>query len=552
MRGALRSLVAALVLATGYTLAAQVTDDRLVRAGDEPHNWLTYSGTYGGQRYSLLRQIDSTNVVNLDLKWILQTQVFGSWEATPLVVDGVMYLTQRPNDVVALDARTGRIFWIYKYTGSTDYKVCCGANNRGLAIRGDTLFMGTLDAHLVALDARNGRVVWNVNVAEAAHGYSVSLAPLVVKDKVIIGVGGGEYGIRGFLAAYDAASGKEVWRFNTIPAPGEPGSDTWSGDAWKNGGGSIWVTGSYDPALNLTYWGTGNPGPDFNPAQRPGDNLYTNAVLALDADTGKLRWHFQFTPNDRYDWDSTQVPVLVDAIWRGAPAKLLMLANRNGFFYVFDRVTGTFLLGKPFIKVNWASGLDEHGRPIQTPQPPGATTWPGQQGGTNWYSPSYSPRTGLFYISAWEDVGGVYRSQAMEYQSGRNFMGGGYRATPPVPDAAVPPNIRRGPINTWTDAAGHGAVVAIDPATGERKWTFPMYDLTDSGILTTASDLLFTGGREGYFQALDARTGALLWKSSLGSAQIFSAPITYQVDGTQFVSIICGNVLAAYALRESR
>ncbi|HEU4937239.1 MAG TPA: PQQ-binding-like beta-propeller repeat protein, partial [Vicinamibacterales bacterium] len=238
---------------------------------------------------------------SLELKWLLQNQVAGPWESVPLVVDGIMYLTQRPNDVVALDAKTGRIFWIYKYVGATDYKVCCGANNRGLAMLGNTLFMGTLDAHLVAIDARTGRPLWNVAVAEFARGYSVTLAPLAVKDKVIVGVGGGEYGIRGFIAAYDAANGKEVWRFNTIPAPGEPGSDTWSSEAWRTGGGSLWVTGTYDPALNLTYWGVGNPGPDFNPAQRPGDNLYTDSVVALNADSGKLQWHFQFMLNDRYD-----------------------------------------------------------------------------------------------------------------------------------------------------------------------------------------------------------------------------------------------------------
>jgi alcohol dehydrogenase (cytochrome c) len=562
-------LVAALVVAAAYSLAAQVTNDRLLRATTEPQNWLMYSGAYAGQRYSQLRQINIGNVKTLEMKWILQAQVPGSWESSPLVVDGVMYLTQRPNDVVALDAKTGRIFWVYKHAVSPDYKVCCGANNRGLAILDDTLFMGTLDAHLVAIDARSGRAKWNVNVGEFMQGYSVSLAPLVIKDKVVIGVGGGEYGIRGFIAAYDAATGKEAWRFYTVPAPGEPGSETWNSgapssgapgseassgapnkDGWKNGGGSVWVTGSYDPALNLTYWGIGNPGPDFNPAQRPGDNLYTDSVVALDADTGKLRWHFQFTPNDRYDWDSTQVPVLVDAAWQGAPAKLLMLANRNGFFYVLDRTTGRFLLGKPFIKVNWASGVDERGRPIETPQPPGAPVSPGQQGGTNWYSPSYSPRTGLFYIPAWEDVSGVFTTEPAEYRLGRTFMGGNYRATRPVPDAAVAPNIRRDPINTWTNAVGHGSVIAIDPATGARKWTFSMYDLTDSGILTTASDVLFTGGREGYFQALDARTGDLLWKSSLGSMQIYSAPITYEVDGKQFVTIICGNVLAAYALRD--
>jgi alcohol dehydrogenase (cytochrome c) len=545
-----RCLLPVLLAAVSVGLGAQVTPDRLLRAANEPQNWLTYSGDYTGQRHSRLSQITPANVRNLEMKWIFQNQVFGSWESSPIVLDGVMYLTQRPNDVVAIDARTGRIFWIYKHAGPSEVKVCCGANNRGLAILGHTLFMGTLDAQLVALDTRTGRPLWKTKVAEFSHGYSLSHAPLVVQDKVIVGVGGGEYGIRGFIAAYDAATGKEAWRFNTVPAPGEPGSDTWSGDAWKSGGGSIWVTGTYDPALNLTYWGTGNPGPDFNPAQRPGDNLYTDSVVALDASTGKLTWHFQFTPADRYDWDSTQVPVLVDAQWRGSPAKLLLLANRNGFFYVLDRVTGKFLLGKPFVKQNWASGLDETGRPIQTPQPPGATTWPGQQGGTNWFSPSYSPRTGLFYVSTWENFGGIYRSQESEYKPGSNFMGGGFRATAPAPNAPVPPNIRRGPINTWTDAAAHGAVAAIDPATGDRKWTFPMYDLTDAGILTTASDLLFTGGREGYFQALDARTGTLLWKANLGSTQIVSAPITYQVDGKQFVSVIAGNVMVAFGLKE--
>jgi len=541
-------VIAILVFLTA--LVGQITPERLIRAADEPRNWLTYSGTYSGQRYSTLAQIDRSNVKSLELKWLLQNQVAGPWESVPLVVDGIMYLTQRPNDVVALDAKTGRIFWIYKYPGATDYKVCCGANNRGLAMLGNTLFMGTLDAHLVAIDARTGRPLWNVAVAEFARGYSVTLAPLAVKDKVIVGVGGGEYGIRGFIAAYDAANGKEVWRFNTIPAPGEPGSDTWSGDAWKNGGGSLWVTGTYDPALNLTYWGVGNPGPDFNPAQRPGDNLYTDSVVALNADSGKLQWHFQFTPNDRYDWDSTQVPVLVDTTWKGVPAKLLMLANRNGFFYVLDRASGKFLFGKPFIKVNWASGLDTNGRPIQTPQPPGSATWPGQQGGTSWYSPSYSPRTGLFYIPTWEEVSGVFTSQPAQYQPGQLYWGGNFRTTRPAPDAPTAPNIRRGPINNWTDEPSHGAVVALDPHTGERKWTFPMYDLTDAGILTTASDLVFTGGREGYFQALDARSGELLWKASLGSAQIMMGPITYEVEGKQYVSVICGNVMATFGLRE--
>ena len=552
MTAMFRLLVVVLVAlaAAGYGLSAQVSSDRIARAADEPANWLTYSGSYSGQRYSPLRQIDASNVKNLEFKWMLQNQVFGSWESSPLVVDGIMYLTQRPNDVMAVDARTGRIFWTYKHVVPADYKICCGANNRGLAIHGHTLFMGTLDAHLVAIDARNGRVIWNTTVAEKTDGYSLSLAPLVVKDKVIVGVGGGEYGIRGFIAAYDVASGNELWRFYTIPAPGEPGAETWGGDSWKTGGGSIWVTGTYDPSLNLTYWGVGNPGPDFNPAQRPGDNLYTNSVVALDADTGRLKWHFQFTPNDAYDWDAIQVPVLADATWRGAPAKLLMAANRNGFFYVLDRVTGKFLVGKPFIKVNWASGLDANGRPIQTPQPAGEPTYPGQQGGTNWWSPAYSPRTGLFYVGAWENVSGVFSSQPATYKPGGGFMGGNFRATRPTPDSAVSPNIGRPPINTWTDAMSHGELIAIDPATGDRKWTFRMYDLTESGVMTTASDLVFTGGRDGFLMALDARTGELLWKVNLSSAQMRSAPITYMADGHQYISYISGNVLMTFGLRQ--
>jgi alcohol dehydrogenase (cytochrome c) len=539
----------ALVTVATYRLDAQITYERILRAAEEPHNWLTYSGGYSGNRYSLLQQINPTNVANLEQKWVFQGNVLGAWQSTPLVVDGIMYVTQRPNDVVALDAKTGRAFWIYRHNTPPDQKACCGSNNRGVAMLGDTLFMGTLDARLIALDARTGRRLWEIEVADYKTGYSLTLAPLIIKDKVIVGVGGGELGIRGFLVAYDARTGKEAWRFNTIPGPGEPGHETWENDAWKTGGGPIWLTGSYDPILNLSYWGVGNPGPDWNPAQRPGDNLFTDSVIAIDPDTGRLRWHFQFTPNDPYDYDSVQIPVLVDANWNGIPAKLMLWANRNGYFYALDRETGKFLLGKPFVKVNWSSGLDERGRPIQTPQPPGAATWPGNQGATNWYSPSYSPRTGLFYVSAWENYATIYRRQQAEYQAGRNFLGGGFTVLTPVPGAPGAPTLRRGPINNWTEAVGTGAVLAIDPNTGDQKWRFEMTDVTDSGILTTASELLFTGGREGYFQALNARTGQLLWKANLGG-QIVAGPITYQVDGRQYVSTISGNNLVAFALRD--
>jgi alcohol dehydrogenase (cytochrome c) len=552
-------LLFGLAALVSYRVQAQVGSDRLPNAAKEPRNWLMYSGNYFSTRHSLLSQITPANAKNLELKWMYQAAVAGNWQTSPLVVDAVMYFTQRPNDVVALDAKTGRVFWIYRHTLAPNQIVCCGANNRGLAILGDTLFMGTLDAHLVAIDARSGRPLWNTRVADSKAGYSLTLAPLVVKDKVIVGVGGGEYGIRGFVAAYEARTGKEVWRFSTIPGPGEAGFETWApcppktetfcdSEAWKHGGGSIWVTGSFDPELNLTYWGVGNAGPDWNADQRPGDNLYTDSVVALDADTGRLKWHYQFTPHDPYDYDSVQIPVLADLNWNGAPLKAMLWANRNGNFYVLDRATGQFLLGRPFVKVNWMSTFDERGRPIQTPQPPGMPTWPGNQGGTNWYSPSYSPRTGFFYVSAWENYATIFGGTPVHYQEGRNFGGGANRPYVAVPGAPSP-GLRRGPINNWTEAAATGAVLALDAKTGELKWKFEMTDVTDSGILTTASDLLFTGGREGYFQALDARTGALLWKASLG-AQIVNGPITYEVDGKQYVATISGLSLCVFALRE--
>jgi alcohol dehydrogenase (cytochrome c) len=537
------------VVLASWSLQAQVSYERIRRAAAEPENWLTYNGAYDSQRHSRLTQITPANVARLEHKWTLQNQVFGAWQSNPIVVDGIMYVTQRPNDVMAVDARTGRVFWRYRYTPSDSARVCCGANNRGVAILGDTLFMGTLDARLIAIDARNGRPIWNIAVADVGLAYSITLAPLVIKDKVIVGVGGAEFGIRGFIAAFDAATGREAWRFYTIPGPGEPGHDTWTGDSWKSGGGSIWVTGSYDPDMNLTYWGVGNPGPDWNPDQRPGDNLYSDSVVALDADTGALRWHFQFTPNDAYDYDAVQVPVLADITWQGKPAKVMLWANRNGFFYVLDRATGKFLLGKPFVKVNWASGLDENGRPVQTPQPPGAPTWPGNQGGTNWYPPSFSPRTGLFYFSAWENYATIYRKEHAEYKPGQLFTGGGFTVRTPVPGAPAIGIGRSTPINNWTDEVGNGAIIAVDPLTGEHRWNFRQFDVTDGGMLTTASDLLFTGGREGYFFALDARDGQLLWKANLG-AQIVMAPVTYMVGGRQYVSVISGHTLVTYALRD--
>jgi alcohol dehydrogenase (cytochrome c) len=533
----------ALLLAAG-SLAAQVSFDRLVRADREPQNWLTYSGSLASQRYSPLNQIAADNVKNLEQAWIFQARTTEKFEVSPLVVDGVMYLVQPPNDIVALDAASGRIFWIYSYNPSPQARLCCGRVNRGVAILGDTLFMGTIDAHVVAIDAKNGHPLWNTPVADPEAGYAITHAPLVVKDKVLVGTAGGEYGIRGFIAAYDVHTGKEAWRFYTIPGPGEPGHETWKGDSWKQGGGSVWVTGSYDPDLNLTYWGVGNPGPDWNADQRPGDNLYTDSVVALDADTGKLKWHFQFTPHDDFDFDAVQVPVLADIDWKGAPRKVMLWANRNGFEYVLDRTNGQFLRGHPFAKQTWATGLDERGRPMRAPgmipTPEGKKIYPGNQGSTNWFSPSYSPRTGLFYIPTWDNYYSVYVKENVEFSQGRLYTG-------PLPKSPVP-LIRPPQIETHKEEDGYGAVRAIDPHTGERKWEFKMTDVIDSGLLTTASDLLFTGGREGYFMALNARDGKLLWKSVVG-AQVAAVPISYSVTGRQYVAVAAGSVLFVYALR---
>jgi alcohol dehydrogenase (cytochrome c) len=527
--------------------AGQVSFDRLLNAEKEPQNWLTYSGTMKSQRHSLLTQITPANVRNLELQWVFQARSLEKFEATPLVVNGVMYTVQAPNDIVALDALTGRVYWIYSYNPSPKSRPCCGRINRGVAILGDTLYMGTIDASLVAVDARNGKPLWKTEVAKPESGYALAHAPLIVKDKVIVGVAGGEYGIRGFVAAYDARTGKEAWRFYTVPGPGEPGNETWGGDSWKRGGGSVWVTGSYDPESNLTYWGIGNPGPDWNGDPRPGDNLYTDSVIALDADSGKLKWHYQFSPHDEFDYDAVQIPVLADMQWKGASRKVMMWANRNGFFYVLDRNSGEFLMGKPFVEVNWASGFDEKGRPMRVPGKvatvEGTLIFPGNQGGTNWYSPSFSPRTGLFYIPTWANYSSVYvkSKTTPEYIEGLQYAGGTARSPVPM--------VRSSRMNVRMEEDGYGAIRAIDPHTGDRKWEFKMAEFTEAGVLTTASDVLFGGGREGYFFALDARNGELLWKAALGGT-VAAGPITYSVNGRQYVAVSAGNSLFTFALRQ--
>ena len=514
-----------------------ITFDRLLHPDAEPQNWLSYSRSLDGQRYSPLSQITPANVKNLELQWVWQARSLEKFESTPIVVDGILYTIQAPNDVVALDASTGRVFWTFPYTPAPEARPCCGRVNRGLAILGDTLYMGTLDAHLIAIDAKSGKLLWNTTMANAADRYVITHAPLVVKDKIIVGTAGGDNPTRGSIAAFDAKTGAELWRFYTIPGPGEPGHETWAGDSWKTGGAALWNIGAYDPASNLTYWGIGNPAPDTNGDARLGDNLYSDCVVALDADTGELKWYYQFTPHDEFDYDSTQVPVLADIQYQGRPRKVMLWANRNGLWYVLDRATGEFLLGKPFTKVTWMTGFDERGRPMRVPLSTDNANptliMPHTLGGTNWYPPSYSPHTGLFYIPGWENSG--------ERVVKNNGFGRSLGNTP-MAQVNLQPNYK-------TEQEGYGVVRAFDPKTGEKKWEYKMNDITWAGILTTASDLLFSGGREGYFYALDARTGDLLWKASLGG-QVNSAPMSYSVNGRQYISVNAGTAMFVYALRQ--
>jgi alcohol dehydrogenase (cytochrome c) len=518
---------------------AQVTTvpfERLLKSNQEPNNWLTYGGSLTSQRHSALTQITPQNVRDLELKWVFQSRSLEKHEVTPLVVDGVMYTIQSPNDVIALDAATGKTIWTYMHKPDPAARNCCGRLTRGLAILGDKLFLATLDARMIAIDAKTGKEIWNTEAADPKQGYAFTHAPLVVKDKVIAGIAGGEYGVRGFIAAWDVNTGKEVWRFNTVPGPGETGHETWSGDSWMHGGAPIWVTGSYDADLNLTYWGTGNPGPDWDGAARLGDNLYSCSVIALNPDTGKLQWYYQFSPHNEFDWDSTQTPVLADIEWQGRTRKVMLWANRNGYFYVIDRITGEFMKGQPFVKTNWTTGFDPKGRPIPAPgivpTKEGTLVYPGNQGGTNWYPPSYSPTTGLFYIPTWENSSTTYikGEEPPEFHEGQTFAG-----LFPRPGA-------RG-----EDA--YGAVRAIDPKTGEKKWDYRQNAVsTEAGILTTASNVLFSGSRDGSFYALDARDGKLLWQTNLGPS-VAAGPMTYMVNGKQHVSIQVGSALFTFGLR---
>jgi alcohol dehydrogenase (cytochrome c) len=542
-----------LALALGSDLAAQdvdagITFERIRDARSaEPGSWLTYSGAYDGQRRSLLDQITAANVEGLSLRWVHQLPTTATFETTPIVADGVMYISNPPLTagasatigVQALDLRTGRPFWSYQRPMPDRILVCCGPVNRGTAILGHRVFVGTIDAHLLALDARTGTLDWDVHLAQNQQGYSITSAPLAVKDMVVTGIAGGEMGIKGFIDAYDAKTGERRWRFMTTPEPGEPAAETWgpnAAEALKTGAGSTWGHGSYDPDLDLVYWGVGHAGPDYDGRNRPGDNFFTQSVVALDADTGELRWFFQFTPGGTHDFDSAHIPVLIEREVDGRVRKLLVTANRNGFYYVLDRETGEYLNGTQFAAQTWAEGLDENGRPIRRegadPSHEGSLIAPSIQGATNWWSPSYLPETGLFYVNAY-DAAARYFLTDQVYQEGHGFHGG-------FPQLITP------------EEAGFPFVVAIralDALTGELVWEFQMDEAVHprTGILSTVTGLLFTGTPKGQAVALDARTGEPLWHMNLGGS-ITSNPTTFLIDGEQHVAYVAGNAVFVFGL----
>lgn len=517
-------------------LDIRVSSEQILAAGNESDEWLTYSGSLDGRRYTPLTEITPANVSQLQVRWVRQFDTSEpTIESTPLVVDGVIFTTEPPSNVVALDARTGNMIWRYRRTVPPDLPLCCGRVNRGLAVLGNVLFLGSLDGYLVAINANTGKVIWQSQVVSPSDGYTMTGAPLIVNRSVVVGVAGGEFGIRGFLAAYDAETGKQRWKFFTIPGPGDPGYETWENDAWRTGGGPTWITGSYDPLLDLLYWGVGNPAPDFSGDVRPGDNLFTNSALALHASSGKLAWHFQFTPHDERDWDSNQTPILADVSINGTSHKVICWANRNGFYYVLDRATGKFLVGAPFVEQNWARGLDSAGRP--TPADPdqasstGRLTKPGVGGGTNWQNAAYDEKRGLIFVHATEGASVFTKS----------------------------PNPHRGERGSYVASAGSlpelpiPVVRALDAATGARRWEhfLPVSPLdpaalTYSGLLATGGGLVF-GASGGSVFALGSSTGDELWRVPLGG-NTHASPTSFTVDGRQVIAVSAGRALFVFGM----
>jgi len=495
-------------------------------------NWISYNGDYSGRRYSSLAQITPENAAQLRAQWVFHIRDSNDLEVTPVVVNGIMFVTAA-NDAFALDARTGREIWHYSRPVSEGLiDDASQHHNRGVAVWHAKIFMETDNAHLLCLDARSGHLLWDVAYAEGNKNYGATSAPLIVKDKVLVGTSGGDDGVRGFLAAFDAETGKPAWRFWTIPGPDEFGSESWPGKMYLRGGGTTWMPGTYDPKLDTVYWGTSNPAPDFDGGPRPGDDLYTDCVLALDPDTGKLKWYFQFTPHDLFDFDAVETPVLLDAQYQGQPRKLLVQANRNGFLYVLDRTDGKFLSATPFVKkLNWAKGIDEKGRPIRTDAQPtakGMKVCPSFTGATNWYSPSYNPRTHLFYFLAQEDCGTSFLKPE-PFAEGR-----GYYAT----------GVKR----------AHGEnkekiLLAYNLDTRGFEWRYPQIGEGSSsgGTMATAGGLVFFADEAESFEAVDGRTGAQLWHFTTGQ-RMHASPMSYAVLGKQYVAIASGSDIFTFAL----
>jgi len=532
MRALLIVVLSSVVLAAQQAGPGQVTPQDLQDGLKDPSRWLTYSGSYNGQRHSPLTQLTPENVGRLTPQWTFQTNTLGSFQASPIILDGVLYVSGFNNNAWAIDARSGRPIWRYRRDLPDDLRNCCGPVNRGLAVLGDRLYMATIDAHLIALDMKTGRLVFDVELADYKAGYSATVAPLAIKNKIVVGIAGAEFGTRGFIDAYDAQTGKRAWRFYTVAGPNEFGGNSWPRtDAYQRGGGSIWVTGTYDPQQNIVFFGTGNPGPDYFSNIREGDNLFTASLVALDADTGERRWHYQFTPHDVHDWDSTQVPVLGELPINGQTRKVVMFANRNGFFYTIDRENGKVIVAKPFVETTWAKEIGADGRPVllpgHLPDEDGSKTCPDLGGGTNFMSPSYDPALRLFFVTARETCA-VYYGFDQKFKPGEQYEAGG----------TIRPR----------DQKNFGALRAIDPLTGERKWEFRYPTPSSSGVLSTASGLVFAGDAEGNVMAFDSRTGKNLWHYQLGSSMRSTSGITYMLDGRQHVLVPAGSALIAFAL----
>ncbi len=495
-------------------------------------NWPSYNGDYSGRRFSSLSEINPGNIASLRAQWVFHSPKSSNLEGTPVVVNGLLFITSA-NDAFALDARTGRTAWRHAYPiteGLIDD--ASSHHNRGVGVWHSRLYMETDNAHLLCLDARSGNLLWDVPYAKHNKNYGATSAPLVVKDKVLVGTSGGDDGVRGFVAAFDAVTGKECWRFWTIPGPGEPGSESWPGDLYLRGGATTWMPGTYDPELNTVYWGTSNAAPDFDGSVRPGDDLYTACLLALDPDSGKLKWHFQFTPHDLFDYDATETPVLVDTQYQGAPRKLLFQANRNGYLYVLDRTNGQFLSATPFVKkLNWAKGIDAHGRPIRTgvePSADGTLICPDMNGATNWFSPSYNPATHLLYFVALENCQ-LFFLKPQAFAEGQGYYATGAKYAPGEHAQKI--------------------LMAYNPETGKLVWQYPQVGLARSwaGTMTTAGGLVFFGNDAEAFEAVEARTGKSLWHFNTGQS-IHASPMSYSVAGKQYVAIAAGSDVFTFAL----